>query len=182
MVAHGFLAALAFAVAGYLYQHTGTLQMDRLGGLLKGMPFMGTILMMAAFAGCGLPGFANFAGEVAVFFGAWKIFPVVTMLACWGALVIGAIYMLRAVRTLLHGPLSTPISAEAASPHWWRQAPFVILVAGLLIFGWFPSLLVDKIKPRAAEIALSAPAATPRQALAGLPQETTDSQRNFTSP
>src|SRR5438477_12701394 len=66
MVAHGFLAALSFAVSGYLYQQTGTLDIDRYGGLLRRLPFIGTILIMAAFAGCGLPGFANFAGEVLV--------------------------------------------------------------------------------------------------------------------
>src|SRR5439155_24475902 len=33
MIAHGFLAALTFALSGYLYQQTGTLQMDQLGGL-----------------------------------------------------------------------------------------------------------------------------------------------------
>ena len=69
------------------------------------MPFIGTALMMAAFAGCGLPGFANFVGEITVFFGAWKVFPLVTVLALWGALIIGAVYMLRAVRDVLHGPL-----------------------------------------------------------------------------
>ena len=75
MIAHGFLAALTFGLSGYLYQQTGTLQMDRLGGLLRRLPFIGAALMMAAFAGCGLPGFANFAGEITVFFGAWKAFP-----------------------------------------------------------------------------------------------------------
>src|SRR6266850_2526160 len=105
MIAHGFLAALAFALNGYLYQQTGTLEMHKLGGLLRKLPFIGSALMIAAFAGCGLPGFANFAGEITVFFGVWKAYPLVTGLACWGALVIGAIYMLRAVRAILHGPL-----------------------------------------------------------------------------
>jgi len=62
---------------------------------------------MAMFAGCGLPGFANFAGEITVFFGAWKSLPLVTGLAVWAALVIGAVYMLRAIRNMLHGPLPT---------------------------------------------------------------------------
>src|SRR6266478_6720077 len=105
MIAHGFLAALTFALSGYLYQQTGTLQIAQLGGLLRKLPFIGAALMMAALAGCGLPGFANFAGEVTVFFGAWKVFPLVTVLGCWGALMIGAIYMLRAIRSVLHGPL-----------------------------------------------------------------------------
>ena len=41
-------------------------------------------LMMAAFAGCGLPGFANFAGEITVFFGAWQSFRLVTILGLGG--------------------------------------------------------------------------------------------------
>jgi len=81
MIAHGFLAALIFGLSGYVYQQSGTLQMDRLGGLLRRLPFIGGALVMGAFAACGLPGFANFAGEVTVFFGAWKAFRLVTILA-----------------------------------------------------------------------------------------------------
>ena len=146
MIAHGFLAALTFGLSGYLYQQTGTLQMDRLGGLLRRLPFIGAALMMAAFAGCGLPGFGNFAGEITVFFGAWKAFPLVTILACWGALIIGAVYMLRALRTVLHGPLPEQWAAVADAPNLWRKAPFILLLASLLIFGCFPKLLTDKIQ------------------------------------
>ena len=154
MIAHGFLAALTFGLSGYIYQQTGTLQIDRLGGLLRRLPFIGGALMMAAFAGCGLPGFANFAGEITVFFGAWKVFPVVTVLACWGALIIGAVYMLRAIRALLHGPLLDQWAGVADAPHLWRKAPFIILLASLLIFGCFPSLLTDKIAPSVKENAV----------------------------
>jgi NADH-quinone oxidoreductase subunit M len=153
MIAHGFLAALMFGLSGYVYQQTGTLQMDQLGGLLRRMPFIGMALMMGAFAGCGLPGFANFAGEVTVLFGAWAAFPHITILACWGALIIGAVYALRAVRTILHGPLPEKWSGVADAPHLWRKLPFIALLASLLIFGCFPGLLTEKIKPDAGQIA-----------------------------
>jgi len=152
MIAHGFLAALTFGLAGYLYQKAGTLQIGEFGGLLRQMPFIGTVMIMAAFAGCGLPGFANFAGEVTVFFGAWKAFPKVTVFACWGALIIGAIYLLRVVRTMLQGPLNEKWSNLPDAPNPWRKAPFVVLVSCLIIFGCFPRLLTDKIQPRAQEI------------------------------
>ncbi len=151
MIAHGFLAALTFGLSGYLYQQTGTVQMDRLGGLLRRLPFVGAALMMAAFAGCGLPGFANFAGEITVFFGAWKTFRLVTILACWGALIIGAVYMMRAVRAMLHGPLPDQWANVADAPHLWRKAPFILLLAALLVFGCFPRLLTDKIQPSVNE-------------------------------
>jgi NADH-quinone oxidoreductase subunit M len=111
-------------------------------------------MVMAMLAGCGLPGFANFAGEATVFFGAWKVFPLVTGLACWGALIIGAIYMLRAVRNLLHGPLPKSWEGLADADNPWRKAPFALLLACLLIFGCMPRLLSDKIKPAANDILL----------------------------
>jgi NADH-quinone oxidoreductase subunit M len=155
MIAHGLLAALSFGLSGYLYQKTGTLEMDQFGGLLRRLPFIGAALVMALFAGCGLPGFANFAGEILVLFGAWKSAMLPShwfvIAAAWAGLVIGAIYMLRAVRTILHGP---PNEKWAAVPDadGWRKTPFVLLLAALLIFGCFPRLLTDKIRPGAEQI------------------------------
>ena len=34
----------------------------------------------------------------------------------------------------------------------WRKAPFALLVAALLLFGCWPRLLTDKIKPSAEPI------------------------------
>jgi NADH-quinone oxidoreductase subunit M len=165
MIAHGFLAALTFGLSGYIYQQTGTLEMDQLGGLLRRLPFIGAALLMAAFAGCGLPGFANFAGEVTVLFGAWKSFRLVTVLACWGALVIGAIYMLRAVRNILHGPVPERWARVADAPHFWRKGPFILLIASLMVFGCFPRLLSDKIAPSARQIVAAMEAGSVRQPL-----------------
>jgi NADH-quinone oxidoreductase subunit M len=152
MIAHGFLAALTFALSGYVYQQTGTLEMDQLGGLLRKLPFIGTALIMAAFAGCGLPGFANFVGEITVLFGAWEKFPTLVVLACWGALVIGAVYMLRAVRTILHGELSPKWRNLEDAGHLWRKLPFALLLAALVVFGCFPRLLTDRIRAGAEAI------------------------------
>jgi NADH-quinone oxidoreductase subunit M len=152
MIAHGLLAALTFGLSGYLRAQTGTLNMDELGGLLRQMPFIGTALILAMLAGCGLPGFANFVGELSVLFGAWKgafghahWFVVV---AAWGGLVIGALYMLRAARCVLHGPLSEKW-AEVRDASHWRKTPFMLLLAALMVFGCWPRLLTDKIKPAA---------------------------------
>ncbi|HEY3761406.1 MAG TPA: NADH-quinone oxidoreductase subunit M [Verrucomicrobiae bacterium] len=152
MVAHGFLAALTFALSGYIYQKTGTLQMSELGGLCRKLRFIGAALLMAALAGCGLPGFANFVGEVTVFFGSWKEFPLVTVLAVWGGLVIGGIYMTRAVRKILHGPLPEKYANVADATNPWRKLPYALLLAALLVFGCFPKLLIDQIEPDANKI------------------------------
>jgi NADH-quinone oxidoreductase subunit M len=154
MIAHGFLAALSFGLSGYLRQQTGTLEIGQLGGLLRRLPFIGAALIMAMFAGCGLPGFANFAGEVTVFFGAWKNghFALVTALAVWGALVIGAVYMTRAIRNVFHGPLPDRWMAVVESTWPLKKIPYLILLVSLLVFGFFPRLLTDKIKPAVEKI------------------------------
>ena len=154
MIAHGFLAALSFALNGYLYQKTGTLQISELGGLCRKLPFIGTVLLMAAMAGCGLPGFANFVGEVTVFFGAWSqpSLHVATGLALWGALIIGAVYMTRAIRNVLHGPLPENWSKITDATNVWRKLPYALLLVSLLVFGCFPKLLSNQIEPDAKKI------------------------------
>jgi NADH-quinone oxidoreductase subunit M len=111
---------------------------------------------MAAMAGCGLPGFLNFVGEASVFFGAWQVpaLRTVTVLAVWGALIIGAVYMLRAVRAVMHGPAQDDknYAASATDADLWRKLPYVLLIASLLVFGFFPRLLTDKVKPVTQQI------------------------------
>ena len=152
MIAHGFLAALTFGLSGYIDGRRARWKWKELGGLLRKLPFIGTALIMAAFAGCGLPGFANFAGEVTVFFGAWK--------SCsrgYGAGLLGRaddrrrLYAARRARDL-HAPLPEKWMDVADAPHIWRKLPFALLLTALLVFGFFPRILTDRISPSAASI------------------------------
>ena len=99
-------------------------------------------------------------------FGAWQSFRLVTVLACWGALIIGAVYMLRAVRTILHGPCPDKWTKVADAPHWWRKTPFVALLACLFVFGLFPRTLSDKLEPAVQSVLArtGTPAASAAQA------------------
>ena len=163
MVAHGFLAALSFALSGWLYRQSGTLDMRRMGGLLRQLPFVGTAMIMAMLAGCGLPGFGNFVGEMLVLFGGWKSDLVIcggwismkwfVAAAAWGALLVAALYMLRAIRAIWHGPLTEGWSQAADPQGFYRRLPYVLLVACLLAVGLWPRMLTDRAEPVAREIA-----------------------------
>ena len=152
MVAHGLLAALSFALSGWLYQRLGTLEMEQMGGLLRRLPFIGTLMIMAMMAGCGLPGFSNFSGEVLVLFGAWSVLTKATVVAAWAALIVGAVYTLGAVRTALHGPLPERWARVTDLPNAWQRLPFLLLIGGLLLFGCWPRLLTDRIEPAARAV------------------------------
>jgi len=151
---------LSFGLSGYLNEQAGTLEISKLGGLLKKMPFIGSALIMAAMAGCGLPGLANFPGELLTMFGAWKTLSPWVVIAAWGALVVGAIYMLRAVRNILHGPVpeNLPVVSDAGLG---RKLPFALLIVALLLFGIAPRLLTNKIEPAVKEIVAMAKSPSP---------------------
>ena len=76
------------------------------------------------------------------------------MLAVWGALIIGAVYMLRAVRAVMHGPAqeNATYTTNVTDADLWRKLPYVLLIASLLVFGFFPRLLTDKVKPVTQQI------------------------------
>jgi NADH-quinone oxidoreductase subunit M len=154
MFAHGLSIALLFALSGEIRRRTGTLALAELGGLARAMPFAGLAFGLGAFAAIGLPGFANFAAEVMVFFGAFThhaslekfhSFQIATVLALWGV-VISAVYMLRAYRAVFMGVL----------PDRWKnlpdlaaslRVPIVLLIAGLLLFGVVPQIALRMLRP-----------------------------------
>jgi NADH-quinone oxidoreductase subunit M len=63
MVAHGLITGMLFFVAGSVKERYHTLDISRLGGMLKQMPKLGWILGFCAMASLGLPGLAGFWGE-----------------------------------------------------------------------------------------------------------------------
>src|SRR5881296_2920728 len=152
--AHGLSIALLFAVAGQIRNRTGTLLFDDLGGLAKVMPFAGLAFGFAAFAAIGLPGFANFASEILIFFGAirngWEmqrfhIFQIATVFALWGV-VISTVYMLRAYRSTFMGTINERWG-KLVDLGTGLRLPVVLLVAGLIWFGFFPQTLVQMVTP-----------------------------------
>jgi NADH-quinone oxidoreductase subunit M len=134
------------------------LAFDELGGLARVMPFAGLAFGFGAFAAIGLPGFANFAGEIMIFFGAFKngwemdrfhIFQIATVLALWGV-VISTVYMLRAYRRTFMGAIN-PESFRG-----WKgfvdlrpslRVPVTLLAAALLCYGFFPQSFVRMVTP-----------------------------------
>lgn len=155
MLGHGLSIAALFAICGHLRESVPSLAFTKFGGLAKSVPFLGYAFGMAAFASIGLPGFANFAGEMMVFFGAFKSgatagtlnfggSQIATICGLWGV-VISAVYMLRAYRQMFMGEAA----AERAVPgpgvalRW----SVIMLLAVLLIGGMWPRSFLGFIQP-----------------------------------
>ena len=89
-----------------------------------------------------------------VFFGAFRIgadwqgfhlFQVATVLALWGV-VISAVYMLRAYRSIFMG---LPNERSTAIPDLARtlRLPIVLLIAATMVVGFFPNTLLRVLRP-----------------------------------
>lgn len=146
MVSHGLSAALLFGLASVIREKTGTTFMHEMGGLAKKMPVLAFLFIVGALASMGTPGLGNFAGELLIFFGAWKVYPWATFLAIWG-IVISAIYYLRAIRTMFFGEIGK-VSPQAMDLKGLRETwPYLLLVTPLVAIGVYPAWLIKWIEP-----------------------------------
>jgi NADH-quinone oxidoreductase subunit M len=146
MFAHGLSVAAAFALCGEIRQRTGTLDYSELGGLAKAVPVLGLLFGFVTMASVGLPGFANFAGEVMVFFGATAYGPIMIpaiIVGVWGV-VISAIYMLRAYRNIFWGPISERWEALTDIGVTARYSVILLLIP-LMVVGFYPQLILKMI-------------------------------------
>lgn len=164
MVAHGLSVALLFMLATSIHHRTHTFDMSEMGGLAQKTPVLAAFFVAATMASIGLPGFANFWGELTVFVALWKFSPALTAVAVAGV-IISAIYGLRAAARVFFGqPTEALQRVTAAHPPadigWGERLPALLLLAALLFFGFYPkaiSLPVDQTLNPPAPLAATAP-------------------------
>jgi len=155
MVSHGLMTALFFAAIGMLYERTHTREVTQLGGLLKVMPFISTVFVIAGLCSLGLPGFSGFVAEMTVFVGSWErvelFYRIATILACM-SIVVTAVYILRATGKSIMGPLADDKFKLLGDASWNEKFAGVLLIAGILAMGVLPFWLKDLVSPGAIEI------------------------------
>ena len=142
MVAHGLSIALLFLLATSVHHRTHTFAMDEMGGLAQKTPVLAAFFVAGTLASIGLPGFANFWGELTIFVALWKFSPLITALAVLGV-IISAIYGLRAAARVFFGPPTEQLTAiTTARPpvdlRWNEKIPALILLAALFFLGFWP--------------------------------------------
>jgi NADH-quinone oxidoreductase subunit M len=153
MFAHGVSIALLFGLADRIERSTGTLDLSDMGGLANSAPKLAFLFGIAAMAAIGLPGLANFSGEILVFLAAFWSYnglsnlgpvQIACILSLWGV-VISAVYMLRAYRKIFQGP-SVTTTESAADITLAERIPAVLLVLALVAVGLYPNLLLNLLK------------------------------------
>lgn len=153
-LSHGFMTALFFALIGMIYARTHTRDITKMGGLLKVIPFISVIYVIAGLASLGLPGFSGFVAEMNIFVGAFQhegmFYRVATILSV-SAIVITAVYILRVVGIMLMGPVKNQEFLHLPQATWYETTGIMLLLIPIVGIGvapfWLSEMIVKSLQP-----------------------------------
>ena len=142
MVSHGVVTGALFLLVGLLQDRTETRDMGELGGLLRNVPGLGWLFILAAFASLGLPGLAHFPAEFQVFLGTLRVYPLAVVVVL-GIVITAGLY-LRAIQLVF---LGKPSGRWQKMPDLSKREVLSIvpLAALTVLIGFFPFVLLDMI-------------------------------------
>jgi NADH-quinone oxidoreductase subunit M len=162
MVAHGLITGMLFFVAGSVKERYHTLEIARLGGLLKQMPHLGWVLGFSCMASLGLPGLAGFWGEFPAILSAYSpaeglnetVFRVYMVIAALGT-VLAAAYLLWLFQRVAFGEPKPEFAGDGHGHddhafhdvnkfEWFAWTPLLIAI---LVFGVVPNLMFKVLDP-----------------------------------
>jgi len=152
LFAHGLSVALLFLLADTIQRRAGTTEFVELGGLGKSAPVLMGFFVAATMASIGLPGFANFWGELGIFVSLfqstspWAVVPAVV------GIVISAVYGLRAVSRIFFGVSER--TYEGGDLTSGEKRPAVLLLLALLLVGFWPRLFSDNLDVSVKELGI----------------------------
>lgn len=160
MISHGLMTALFFALIGMIYGRTHTRDIREMGGLMKVVPFLAVVYMIAGFASLGLPGLSGFVAEMTVFVGSFQhqdmFHRVVTVIVC-SSIVITAVYILKVVGIILLGPLKDEHHAHLEDAKWYEKLSTITLVVSVAAIGiaplWLSEMITSSLKPIVTRLA-----------------------------
>ncbi|MBI4568641.1 MAG: hypothetical protein HY719_09610 [Planctomycetes bacterium] len=160
---HAAFKPLLFLVTGSVHHAAGTYGMDRLGGLMKRMPWTGLGAVIGAVAACGLPPLNGFVSEFLIGLAAFRaeaaqpvevaapLVVVVGGLALVAGLV-GAAFT-RSVGVAFLGHPRAPEAERAREAGWPVTAPLVLLAGCCLFLGMAPVAVLPLLSRAAAVVA-----------------------------
>jgi hydrogenase-4 component B len=152
---HAAFKALLFLAAGAFGEAAGSLELDRLGGLLRRMPWTGWSFLIGCAAIAGVPPLNGFVSEWLTLQGLLHVaFVDAAGVAAAGALAAAALAVTAALAlycfvkvvglVLLGAPRTTAVAAAVERPPSTR-ASLVLLAAVCVLLGALPGLVVPKL-------------------------------------
>jgi NAD(P)H-quinone oxidoreductase subunit 4 len=161
MVAHGLILALLFNLVGIIEAKTGTRELQGLHGLLnpkRGLPFVGSVLILTMMASAGIPGMVGFVGEFLSFQGSYLVFPIATLI-CLASTGLTSVYFVIIMNRVLFGKLEESLThLPVVRPT--ERIPAIILAVLVVLLGLQPDLLISHTQVTTDSLVAALPAQT----------------------
>lgn len=141
---HGLIMAFLFALDDRISVDGRGILMSEVGGLRAGQGRLTALMLVAMFAAASLPGLSNFAGEILVYFAAFRVSPWYTFAAGAGALITAAA-MIRIFHHLFFGARRGNV-VQAADLRIPEVALGLAVVSVWLVLGLYPMLFVGPVE------------------------------------
>jgi NADH-quinone oxidoreductase subunit M len=143
IVNHALISASLFLIAGMVERRTSTGELRLLGGMARGRPALATVVMATGIIALAVPLSTSFAGEFLILAGAFQ--------QGWGwavvgavAIVLAAMYMLRAISAVLHREVGSAVPESALDLRLGELAVVVPLLACLIGLSAWPNLITQR--------------------------------------
>ncbi|MGE5418652.1 MAG: proton-conducting transporter membrane subunit, partial [Chloroflexota bacterium] len=153
---HSLFKSVLFYTAGNVLQATRTVNVEKLGGLIKKMPKTAILFLIAALAICGLPPLNGFISEFLIYAGLYNwmynagVFPqIMIVFALIGLVLIGGLALLCFTKAFSIVFLGTPRSEPASDIREnsrSRLFPIYMAITLMVIIGLFPSFFINVIQ------------------------------------
>lgn len=146
---HAFFKCQLFYAAGSVYQATHTVDVERLGGLARLMPWTTLAFAVGGVAISALPPFNGFVSEFTIYSGLFSSQPpstwarVALCVVAAGLALVGAVSALSITRALgvaFLGRAREPAAANAHEVSAWMLVPTLLHAAGVLLLGVVPAI------------------------------------------
>jgi hydrogenase-4 component B len=153
---HSLFKSLLFYSAGSVYQQTGTLNVEKLGGLVKKMPHTAALFLIAALAICGLPPLNGFISEFLIFSGLFAglksesfSFSLFILTAIASLVIIGGLAIIcltKAFGVVFLGTERQPYQHEPKEVSFFMLLPKYMVAAMIVFIGVFPQFFLWLLK------------------------------------
>jgi len=149
---HSLFKSLLFYAAGNVYQAAHTMDIEKLGGLVKRMPQTAVLFLIAAIAISGIPPFNGFVSEFILYTGLYNWLSDATLVSLLAAIfstaglaLIGGLAMLcftKAFGVVFLGTERCALPDSCKEVPFLQLLPMYLLAAIIMLIGLFPMAFI----------------------------------------
>ena len=153
---HSLFKSLLFYSAGNVYQSAHTMDIERLGGIVKQMPQTALLFLVGSLAICGLPPLNGFISEFLIYGGIYDwlssaslVSLIIVTFSILGLVMIGGLAIFcftKAFSIVFLGINRSKPAIHTIERSFWQLFPMYMAATLMIFIGLFPSVFINLLQ------------------------------------